>query len=258
MIDIEIMNAKPIDIDIEQKSATNIERVAGGSPDVTTWQGILGRPFTYLSSYFYTENGLLCLFTAEDIAGDNNLPATSKAVYEAIRPLAERVANVKDGKDGLDGKDGKDGRDGYTPVKGIDYVDGKDGKDGQNGKDFKYEDFTPEQLAKLKGEKGDKGDAGTIDERTQGIIVNEVLAEIPAWAKETHKPTYTASEVGALPDTTVIPTVPTNVSAFNNDAGYLTEHQSLSSYALKSEIPSDSHINDLINTALGVIENGTY
>lgn len=35
-----------------------------------------------------------------------------------------------------------------------------------------------------------------------------------------------------------IPTVPTNVSAFTNDAGYLTEHQSLSNYALKSEVPS--------------------
>ena len=31
-----------------------------------------------------------------------------------------------------------------------------------------------------------------------------------------------ATDVGALPDTTVIPTVPTNVSAFNNDAGYMT------------------------------------
>lgn len=30
----------------------------------------------------------------------------------------------------------------------------------------------------------------------------------------------TASDVGALPDTTAIPTVPTNVSAFTNDAGY--------------------------------------
>ena len=29
---------------------------------------------------------------------------------------------------------------------------------------------------------------------------------VPSWAKATNKPTYTASEVGALPDTTVIPT----------------------------------------------------
>ena len=34
--------------------------------------------------------------------------------------------------------------------------------------------------------------------------------------------TLGASDVGALPDTTPIPTVPTNISAFNNDAGYLT------------------------------------
>lgn len=33
-----------------------------------------------------------------------------------------------------------------------------------------------------------------------------------------------------------IPTVPTNVSAFTNDAGYLTSHQSLSNYYTKTEI----------------------
>lgn len=34
--------------------------------------------------------------------------------------------------------------------------------------------------------------------------------------------TLGASDVGALPDSTVIPTVPTNVSAFNNDSGYIS------------------------------------
>lgn len=38
---------------------------------------------------------------------------------------------------------------------------------------------------------------------------------------------------------TEIPTVPTNVSAFNNDAGYLTEHQSLEEYAKKNDIPTE-------------------
>lgn len=47
---------------------------------------------------------------------------------------------------------------------------------------------------------------------------------VPAWAKAESKPTYTAQEVGALPADTVIPTVPTNVSAFTNDAGYLTSY----------------------------------
>lgn len=40
----------------------------------------------------------------------------------------------------------------------------------------------------------------------------------------------------------VIPEVPTKVSAFENDKGYLTEHQSLAEYALKSEIPSTTNL----------------
>ena len=32
----------------------------------------------------------------------------------------------------------------------------------------------------------------------------------------------------------------------------------LTGYAKIEDIPTDAHINDLINTALGVIENGTY
>lgn len=40
-----------------------------------------------------------------------------------------------------------------------------------------------------------------------------------------------------------IPTVPTNVSAFTNDAGYLTQHQSLANYYTKTEI--DGMIGDI-------------
>lgn len=73
---------------------------------------------------------------------------------------------------------------------------------------------------------------------------------------------------------TEIPVVPTKVSAFENDKGYLTAHQDLSEYAKKTEIPTvptkvsafendkgyqtESQVNTLINTALGVIENGAY
>lgn len=73
-----------------------------------------------------------------------------------------------------------------------------------------------------------------------------------------------------------IPTVPTNVSAFTNDAGYLTavpseyitetelnakgyltEHQSLADYALKSEIPSPYSLPTASATELGGIKVGT-
>ena len=50
-----------------------------------------------------------------------------------------------------------------------------------------------------------------------------------------------------------IPTVPTNVSAFNNDAGYLTQHQSLSAYSTTSEVTT------LINQSVsGKVDTSTY
>ena len=64
-----------------------------------------------------------------------------------------------------------------------------------------------------------------------------------------------ASDVGALPAST---TIPTKVSQLTNDKGYLTEHQDLSAYAKKTDIPTNDQINSLIDAKLGVIENGTY
>ena len=126
----------------------------------------------------------------------------------------------------------------------------------------------------------------------QGGGFEETDPTVPAWAKQPEKPSYTAAEVGALPADTVIPTVPENVSAFKNDAGYLTEHQSLADYVKSSELAAvaksgsygdltgkptiptvptavsaftndtgyqtEAQVNVLIDTALGVIENGSY
>ena len=51
----------------------------------------------------------------------------------------------------------------------------------------------------------------------------------------------TADDIGALPDTTVIPTVPTNISSFSNDKGYLTQ-QSLDNYALKADLNNKQNV----------------
>ena len=109
-------------------------------------------------------------------------------------------------------------------------------------------------------------------------LQSETDPTVPSWAKQSSKPSYTASEVGALPDDTplfsgnyndlsnkptipaaqvqsdwnattgmgvilnkpTIPTVPTNVSAFTNDAGYLTSHQDISGKEDKVGIVSAS------------------
>ena len=63
------------------------------------------------------------------------------------------------------------------------------------------------------------------------------IPTVPEWAKQPEKPSYTALEVGALPDTTKIPS---KTSDLQNDSGFLTEHQDLSGYALKSEVPKSA------------------
>lgn len=103
----------------------------------------------------------------------------------------------------------------------------------------------------------DLADIRSGAELGETAVQREEDPTVPAWAKAPAKPSYTASEVGALPDSTeipsktsdltndsgfitqasipvqsvngqtgsvvlTIPTVPTNVSAFTNDSGYLT------------------------------------
>lgn len=71
----------------------------------------------------------------------------------------------------------------------------------------------------------------------------------------------TPADIGALPDTTEIPVVPTNISAFENDAGYLTQHQSLTDYPKKTElanVATSGNYNDLKNKpTIPSVGNGT-
>jgi len=56
-------------------------------------------------------------------------------------------------------------------------------------------------------------------------LQTETDPTVPEWAKAATKPSYSWNEIEGKP---TIPTVPTNVSAFTNDAGYLTQHQDIS------------------------------
>lgn len=132
--------------------------------------------------------------------------------------------------------------------------------------------LTPEQEEKLNNAvqisdyNADKATQTTIDE-TQNTEINKLKGDIegkqdiiqdlsairqganlgktaiqeetdPIWTADKVN-YYTKSEVDtsleAKADKTEIPIVPTNVSAFTNDAGYLTEHQSLDNYYTKTE-----------------------
>lgn len=71
---------------------------------------------------------------------------------------------------------------------------------------------------------------------TQTVVNEEIAARITA-IREVN------TTLESKADKSEIPTVPTNVSAFTNDAGYLTQHQSLSNYYTKTEI--DNMVGDI-------------
>ena len=71
---------------------------------------------------------------------------------------------------------------------------------------------------------------------TQTVVNEEIATRITA-IREVN------TTLESKADKSEIPTVPTNVSAFTNDAGYLTQHQSLSNYYTKSEI--DTMVGDI-------------
>lgn len=64
-------------------------------------------------------------------------------------------------------------------------------------------------------------------------------------------------DIGALPDSTVIPTVPTKISAFENDKGYLTQHQSLDAYAKTADLGALATKDSLTASDVGALPDTT-
>ena len=131
------------------------------------------------------------------------------------------------------------------------------------------------------------GTGGSVDGETVQQIVEDYLQAhppvweeedptVPEWAKAPEKPAYTAEEVGAQPkgnylkDSELADAICTALEQakesgdFKGDPGedyVLTDadKQIIAELAVQLvDIPTDAHIQELIQTALGVIENGTY
>lgn len=155
----------------------------------------------------------------------------------------------EDGQDGVDGQDGADGNGIASAILNNDYTLTLTFTDGTT--------YTTPSIRGAQGIQGDKGNTGDdgfspvveVEEITGGHTITITDAEgdhsfnvmdgsgytetdptVPSWAKASSKPSYTASEVGALPSSTVIPsalsdlTNDMDVSDFPNDAGYLTSY----------------------------------
>ena len=74
-----------------------------------------------------------------------------------------------------------------------------------------------------------------------GYITTETDPTVPSWAKASTKPTYTASEVGALPNTTVIPT---KTSDLTNDSRFISANSS-GNVSLSGSITTGGHNNPI-------------
>ena len=168
------------------------------------------------------------------------------------------IYNGKDGQDGQDGRDGQSGVDGFSPTATV----SKSGNVATISITDKSGTTSAQVVDGAKGDKGDKGDPGigikgdkgdpgadgqdgadgfspvasvsksgntttisiTDKNGTTSAQVFDGVGDVASVNGKTGVVVLDASDVGALPDDTVIPTVPTNVSAFRNDAGYLTSY----------------------------------
>lgn len=138
----------------------------------------------------------------------------------------------------------KDGVDGYTPIKNVDYFDGQQGKDGEKGADgldgvgiskiekigtvdlvdtyrITFTDNSTFDYEVTNGKDGTGG--GTVDAPIESISVNGVNVE----PDENKNVDITVPSTEGLVSETWV-----------NEQGFLTEHQDLSNYATKDEIPS--------------------
>jgi len=192
---------------------------------------------------------------------------------------------INDGVDGQDGKDGKDGQDGQDGKDGIDGKDGKDAKiNGKNsieieaGNNITIDDT--ENGIRINSTGGGSGGTSNYNDLSNkpkinnvelsgnkslndlGIqpkgnyLISETDPTVPSYVKNITQANITSwnnksdfsGNYNDLTNKPTIPTVPTNVSAFTNDVGYLTQHQDISGKANKISVVQTSASTIEINS----------
>ena len=144
------------------------------------------------------------------------------------------------GEQGIPGKDGKDGSDQV-------YVGAEEPTD-ERVKLWIDTDATPPSKTVSWDEIENK--PNLADVATSGdyndLSNKPTIPSVEGLASEV----YVNEKVAAI----VIPEIPTKVSVFENDAGYLTEHQSLAEYAKKTEIPAPYTLPTASTSTLGGVK----
>lgn len=107
------------------------------------------------------------------------------------------VMNGANGTNGTNGTNGVDGRDGTDGVNGIDGVDGV-------SPTIAVSSFVGGHRVKITDVNGEHSFDVMDGEDGKSGITTEADPTVPSWAKEENKPSYTASEVGAVTEAKVL------------------------------------------------------
>lgn len=169
-------------------------------------------------------------FAVEDIDGGHRITITDKngtqivdvmdgadgfsttISVEAITGGHRLTVTDKNGTQTVDIMDGEDGEDGFAPTVTVEAITG--------GHRLTITDATGTQTVDVMD---GQGAVDSVNGKTGAVEL--ALADLSD--DETHR-TVTDEEKNSWAKKSEIPTVPTQVSAFNNDAGYLTQHQDIS------------------------------
>jgi len=156
---------------------------------------------------------------------------TAEAV--TLQPDEEATASYANGVLTLGIPKGEKGDDGQGGSGAVESVNGKTGAVVLNASDVGALPSTtniPTKTSDLTNDSGflTSAPVTSVNSKTGSVVLNasdvgaistEVDPTVPSWAKQPSKPSYTASEVGALPNTTVIPS---KTSQLQNDSGFIT------------------------------------
>ena len=138
---------------------------------------------------------------------------------------------------GEDGKDGKDGKDGTSPTISVLAITGGHRitiTDVNGSKSFDVMDGEGASVTFA-----DVTNAlGYTPANGQALIDHKVDSDVHVTSTEKETWNKKSNFTGNYNDLSNKPTIPSKTSQLENDSGFLTQHQDLSSYAKKTDVPS--------------------
>ena len=223
---------------------------------------------------------------------ENNPPQidmTGIATEEYVQAAIEEIELTP-------GPQGEPGKDGYTPQKGVDYFDGKDGEPGVDGKDYVLTEADKEEIAGMVNVEGGADSffldfsaaTSSLQPCTQDMLdfiehfktTDDACAYIrpasegadsmyyPALVQSTDKNSLITLMQASINLNTISSVNSYGIYQLTYSGGAWKyycfrnyEYQLVTTSNKKttlSEFQTEEQVNALINTALGVIENGTY